>query len=221
MPGPESLRDYNQNGYLIVRAAASADAARLLKDEVLRILEENARNKADDKRYQSANAHVRFTTNLHLRSPAILEHVRSATLCDTARALLGPAAELQFTSTITKSPDKNQEVDWHQDAVYEKGRGMDGRIRQLICWNALVDTRPENGGLSILPGSHRFGLVPHIPSPRNQYNLVAVMDVSDAVPIVLAAGDMLVIHPHLVHGSPENKTGGDRVALMAGYHLPI
>ncbi len=213
MPGPDLLRDYHENGYLIVRAAASVETARLIKDEVLRILEENARNKADDKRYQSANAHVRFTTNLHLRSPAILEHVRSATLCDTVRALLGPAAELKFTSTITKSPDKNQEVDWHQDAVYEKDKDR----KRLICWTALVDTYPENGGLSILPGSHKYGPVPHIPSPRNQYNLVAVMDVSDALPIVLAAGDMLVIHPYLVHGSPENRTGGERVALMAGY----
>lgn len=47
------------------------------------------------------------------------------------------------------------------------------------------------------------------------------MDVSDALPIELAAGDMLVLHPHLVHGSPENRTGGDRVVLMAGYQSPM
>ena len=132
----------------------------------------------------------------------------------SARALLGPGAELQFTSTITKSAGKNQEVDWHQDAVYEK---VDS-IRRLIFWNALVDTHPENGGLSVLPGSHRKGLVPHHPSPRNEYNRIAVADVSDSLPIALAAGDMLVIHPHLIHGSPENRTSGERVALMAGYH---
>jgi phytanoyl-CoA hydroxylase len=220
MHGPDLPSEYHKNGYLIVRAAAAVEAVRVIKDEVLRILEENARNKADDKRYQAANAHVRFTTNLHLRSPAILDHVLTGTPFETARALLGPSAELQFTSTITKSPGKNQEVDWHQDAVFEKDGGKDGSVRRLICWNALVDTYPENGGLSILPGSHKYGPVPHIPSPRNQYNLVAVMDVSDALPIVLAAGDMLVIHPYLVHGSPENRTGGDRVTLMAGYQAP-
>jgi ectoine hydroxylase-related dioxygenase (phytanoyl-CoA dioxygenase family) len=216
MPGPDFLRDYHENGYLIVRAAASAEGARMLKDEVLRILEEDARIKASDPGYLRRNAHVRFSTGLHLRSPAILGYVRSAALCDIARALLGPGAELQFTSTITKAPGKNQEVDWHQDAVFEK----DGHVRRLIFWNALVDTHPENGGLSVLPGSHRNGLLPHIPSPRNEFNQVAVMDVSDALPIVLAAGDMLVIHPHLVHGSPENRTNVERVALMAGYHSP-
>jgi hypothetical protein len=116
MPDSDLLREYNENGYLIVRAAATADTARILKNEVLRILEENARTKAGDLGYQRSNAHERFSTNLHLRSPAILDHVRSATLCGIARTLLGPAAGLQFTSTITKSPGKNQEVDWHQDA---------------------------------------------------------------------------------------------------------
>lgn len=216
MPGPDALRDYHENGYLIVRAAASADTVRILKDDVLRILEEDARIRAGDAGYKNSNAHVRFSANLHLRSPAILGHVLSGPLCALARALLGPAAELQFTSTITKSPEKNQEVDWHQDAVFER----DGHGPRLICWNALVDTHPENGGLSVLPGSHRHGLVPHFPSPRNQFNLVALMDVSDAMPIFLAAGDMLIIHPHLVHGSPENRTAADRVALMAGYQAP-
>lgn len=141
MPGPDFLRDYHENGYLIVRSAASVEAARILKDEVLRILEEDARDNADDPVYRQGNTHVRFTTNLHLRSTAILDHVRSATLCDIARALLGPAAELRFTSTITKSPGKNREVDWHQDAVYEKHGEIDGHERSLICRNSLVDTR--------------------------------------------------------------------------------
>lgn len=42
MPNPDLLREYDENGHLIVRAAATADAARILKDEVLRMPEENA-----------------------------------------------------------------------------------------------------------------------------------------------------------------------------------
>jgi ectoine hydroxylase-related dioxygenase (phytanoyl-CoA dioxygenase family) len=33
-------------------------------------------------------------------------------------------------------------------------------------------------------------------------------------------GQILVIHPLLVHGSSENKTGADRIALMGLYRKP-
>jgi hypothetical protein len=33
-------------------------------------------------------------------------------------------------------------------------------------------------------------------------------------------GDILVIHPHLVHGSPESGSTGHRIALISGYQRP-
>jgi len=107
-------------------------------------------------------------------------------------------------------------VDWHQDAVYNR----DGHEPRLICWTSLTDSHPENGGLFVVPGSHRHGPIPPAQSPRNEFNKIAETDTASAVPVILRAGDVLIIHPLLVHGSPENKTDADRIALMSGYQRP-
>jgi phytanoyl-CoA hydroxylase len=214
---PESIRGYHEQGYLIVPSGLSAQQAQSLASEVLRILEEDASARSDDPGYRRSNRYLRFSVALHLRSPGIRDYVLSGVFRAIGDAFIGEDAELQFTSTITKSPGKNQQVEWHQDAIFER----DGHQPRLICWTSLTDTHPENGGLSLVPGSHRQGLLPHVPSLINEFNQVAVgTDAASALPLSLRAGDILVIHPHLVHGSPENKTATDRVALMSGYQKP-
>ena len=215
--GPESIRQYQEDGFLVVRTAADPAEAGILKSEVLGILAEDAVKHAEADAWQKSNRHLRFSLGLPLRSPAILADIQSRVFREIAGALLGEAAELYFTSTITKTPGKNKEVEWHQDDVFEP----DGHSPRLICWTSLTDSHPGNGGISVLPGSHRRGILPHAKSLINEFNQVAEgVETASALPLILGAGDLVVFHPHLVHGSPENKTATDRVALMSGYQNP-
>jgi ectoine hydroxylase-related dioxygenase (phytanoyl-CoA dioxygenase family) len=141
----------------------------------------------------------------------------SAAMEAIAGSLIGNEVDMYFTSTLTKSPGRNKSVEWHQDAVYEQ----DGHPPRQLCWTSVTPSNRENGGLSVIPGSHRSGLLPHEPSalyPRDRKTVD--IDASMALPLDMDAGDILVMHPHLVHGSPDNGSSGHRIALMSGYQRP-
>ncbi|MEO6094650.1 MAG: phytanoyl-CoA dioxygenase family protein [Fibrobacteria bacterium] len=133
-------------------------------------------------------------------------------------ALVGDDVDLCGTSTITKSIHKNKSIDWHQDLVYDDRRD----ISQIICWTSVTDSNPENGGLFVYPGSHMLGLMPHEKSDHYERDLKTIgVDSEQAVPLSMEKGQILVIHPLLVHGSSENKSAEDRIALMSLYRKPI
>lgn len=72
-----------------------------------------------------------------------------------------------------------------------------------------------------IPGSHRQGPLPHAKSDRFERDMRTLgADLSAAVPLPMKAGEILVIDRFLVHGSPENKSRSDRVALMSLYQKP-
>ena len=101
--------------------------------------------------------------------------------------------------------------------IYDKERYE----KRIICWTSISETNPENGGLYVVPKSHMNGILPHEPSNDFELDMQALgFTYKDAHPMVMRAGDILVIHPLLVHGSPENKTEKDRIALIVGLQVP-
>ena len=121
------------------------------------------------------------------------------------------------TSTITKSKGKNKSIDWHQDLIYDK----EGDSSQLVCWTSVTHSDPENGGLLIFPGSHKKGLLTHEKSDLYPRDLRTIgVEPEKATPLTLRKGQVVVLHPLVIHGSSDNKTDGDRIALMSLYRKP-
>jgi len=91
----------------------------------------------------------------------------------------------------------------------------------INAWFALGNEREENGGMLVLPGSHRwdvnanaldeaqFLLEDH---PNNQARL------SLAERIDLQAGDCLLFSAHCFHAAGENKTQEAKFSLVFTYH---
>ena len=76
----------------------------------------------------------------------------------------------------------------------------------LTCWLALDDSSRENGGLEVIPGSHRDGTHEHA-----MRGVHAVIDESKiacdaAVPLDARAGDLLIFSSLLVHQTVGNTT---------------
>ena len=92
---------------------------------------------------------------------------------------------------------------------------------------ALDDADAGNGGLRVVPGPHRNGLLPH---DRDDARLAtelfnvsappASVDEATAVDVELRAGDVSAHHPALIHGSGPNTSDRPRRALVARYHPP-
>ncbi len=98
----------------------------------------------------------------------------------------------------------------HQDHFY-----VGGDAPLWTAWIPLGDCPPELGGLVVLPGSHRAGLVPHANEPSGRRG-------ADVAPDVIWAGgdyrcgDVLLFHGLTLHRALENLTPA-RLRLSADF----
>jgi hypothetical protein len=132
------------------------------------------------------------------------------------KALVGPRLaralpdHRPFLAGITsKGRRSDQPIPFHQDWTYTDER----RHRPVFFWCSLVDTDLSNGGLSVVPGSHRWstGIRPsreHEASEGLQSELAA-----RAQPVALRAGQAVVFDPAMFHGSGANHTDAPRPAF--------
>jgi phytanoyl-CoA hydroxylase len=96
----------------------------------------------------------------------------------------------------------------HQDYPY-----FPHRDHSMIAMILHLDDAPvERGCLSVYPGTHRLGPLPAVGSdhhlPEDEY------PISGATPLPAQAGDAIVTHYLLVHGSGVNVSDQPRTTLL-------
>ena len=131
--------------------------------------------------------------------------------------LIGPSVDCFLSQFIFKNPGAWGQP-WHQDSYYfpfDPPRPIYGISL------AVTEGVPENGGLHVIPGSHREPVHTHVPDRRPGANYgyveVADRDMSAAEPMVMAPGDVLLFDSHLIHRSGDNTTDRRRAAMT--YHF--
>ena len=112
--------------------------------------------------------------------------------------------------------------DWHQDYPYIQG-SMDG----IVLWSSLFDLNEGEGGVRIIPRSHKAGLRPVIlcdslNERKNGAHTIAIDDAEafekeHSISIRLNAGDVLVFSTLLVHKSVPMERGNVRWTTQFRY----
>ena len=141
---------------------------------------------------------------------------RDLRLLDTIEDLIGPDILLTNSIFRIKEPDSVTFYGWHQDAA---------RIRVepgfVLAFIAISDATQDNGCLRVIPGTHRevlpFSLVSYA---DRQVARVREVDESGAVDMVLAKGQVGLLHCNTVHGSGPNRSSGRRIGLINDYTPP-
>lgn len=91
----------------------------------------------------------------------------------------------------------------------------------LAAWIAIDDVDVENGGLAVVPGTHKYELVCPEPAKIEESFTNAGIRLPDDMPpvqTVMKPGDVLFFHGGLVHGSkPNSSTDRFRRALIFHY----
>jgi len=151
------------------------------------------------------------------------DHRYKVTTAAALRTALAGVVPATFTghrnlawTTITKWPGTEGAVVAHRDPSFvdEPGHASYG------IWCALDDLGPAQGTLYVVPGSHRGA--PPIRVHQSTDNLDPGLDPATdprAETISLAAGDALVYHHGLLHGSGPNQTAHQR-SVVAGLLVP-
>jgi hypothetical protein len=132
--------------------------------------------------------------------------------------LMGPDVCLTHTQFLTKLPDTEEtrsDIPWHQDNGYGRLEPM----TDLTVWLALTDTDERNGGLFMVPGSQRLGLLDHGQAGSNPLLRQSAFR-GEAVGVPLRAGEAVVFTGLTVHGSGPNRTERPRTGFYVRYCEP-
>lgn len=139
--------------------------------------------------------------------------MHSAALLAVVESLLGepvfvhPRKVLRFVA-----PERSPVV----SGLHQDHPGVQGSPRTLTAWTPLAPVTPETGGLTIVPRSHRDGLLPL----RLCAGTIVGWETDLPVDVVhsgpMDPGDVLVFTAYTVHGGSPN-TGGLRLSADCRY----
>jgi non-heme Fe2+,alpha-ketoglutarate-dependent halogenase len=139
-------------------------------------------------------------------------------ILDYVEAILGPDFYLWGTQFFSKDPGDGKTTPWHQDAFYWPLSPH----KAVTVWLAFTDSDEENGAMRVIPGTHRVGRLQHVHSASAS----DVLDMelapgtfrkTDAVPLILKAGQISLHDDNIVHGSAANRSTRLRCGLTMRY----
>ena len=155
------------------------------------------------------------------RGPLFRDWAGDPALTGAASRLLGdvPVALVQahHNCIMTKYPRFGSETGWHQDIRYWHFE----RPALVNAWLALGREGPREGGLRVVPGSHRLTFAPEqfdaalFFRPDHDPNRALL---TRAVDIELDAGDVLFFHCRLLHAAGCNRSDRVKRSLVFTYN---
>ena len=141
---------------------------------------------------------------------------QDATL-DAVEDLIGPNIFNTNTVFRIKEPASGTNYGWHQDAAR-----IEVEPCFVIAYLAVTASSPDNGGLRVVPGSHRAVLPFEVvvnSDGQAQRKVARTLQVneSEALDLDLAPGEATFFSGRLVHGSGPNRSAERRIAILTDY----
>lgn len=205
----EQLRTFNEDGYLVVKGLLTPDEVRLLTDTFMEMRASGPIPGCfEPKSAEEAGGDI-----LKLYPRMMHPHrVNDVAL----RYLLDDRLERILTDLFSEEPLAAQSM------LYFKPAGARGQALHqdnfflkvepgtcIAAWIALDPADRENGGLEVVPGTHRMDIFcPEEADTEVSFtrDYVPVPPGLEAVPVDLEPGDTLFFNGQLVHGSQPNQT---------------
>lgn len=210
----EQVAAYRREGYVAPLGAVDAAQAGHWLEDVRRCCGEAARPESSAGLRQPSSR-----VKPYLLFPWAAALVRHPAILDAVEDVIGPDI-LVFHTTLWWKPARSEGfVPWHQDATYF---GL-APHEHVTAWLALTPSTEESGCVTVLPGSHRHGQLPHADrkDPRvmlSRGQTVAVApEAAQAVPIPLAPGEFSLHDTLVLHASAPNRAAEDRIGLGISY----
>lgn len=157
--------------------------------------------------------------------PQLLKLARQPKLLTSvAKILESDQADQLINQLHYKIPNDGVKFDWHQDVKNRKtfdpnwqDLNHNGSFVQTII--AIDPNSEENGAIYYVPQSHKRGdlFLEKITDPAE---LQHTGELDKAVPLVLNSGDIVFMHPYLVHGSKPNESTKTRRIFINGFSYP-
>jgi ectoine hydroxylase len=216
LSAPEA-EQFDRDGYLMVRNALSNDEVKRLLAVVEQLRVETA---------SASDGAVFNAFNVVERDDAFVDLMDHPSVIGRVAGLIGATALLLMSQVMVRPPVPHQALGWHHDGPKPYPfAGIDGRAPLLnlkIGW-FLTDLSDDYlGNLMVVPGSHRFGVLPDAGvlehSARETTELGGEMP--GAIQVHAAPGDAILFHNGLWHAVAASKANRSRTVLYYAYGPP-
>ncbi|GIG70850.1 ectoine hydroxylase [Phytomonospora endophytica] len=151
----ETLDSYEENGFLSVEELITPAELLGYQAELERLLTDEAIKRDERTVLEKDSGEVRSIFEVHKISEVIAGLVADERVVGRARQILGSDVYVHQSRINYKPGFKGKEFYWHSD--FETWHAEDGmpRMRAVSISIALTDNHAYNGGLMIMPGSHK------------------------------------------------------------------
>ncbi len=204
------VSQFNQNGFLFPIEAYTPEEAEILHD-----------NFAAMEKHLGHEPQKKFRVKAHLPFPWLCDVVRNEKLIDAIEDIIGPNILCWGASFFTKKANDPRFVSWHTDSFYYGLKPAE----TVTAWLAFNDANIESGCVRYIPGTHKGPPAVH-EIRKHRHNLVqqgqTVIDVPEdkAVLAEVKAGQVVLHHESVVHGSGPNNANHPRVGFSIHYVAP-
>lgn len=196
------LIDYNENGWVGPLVVLNENEAKVFEKE-LKIL---------DKKYDLMNSDYRCKSNVLF--PLIYNLCKNTNIIHYVKQLIGDNFHAWDSMLWFKKAKDQKIVSFHQDATYWN---FDKKYKALTVWYAVTDSFSDSGGIQYVTGSHKLNQQIHNDIKVDNNLLMRGQTVDYTVSVVdqpdVHQGECLIHSPFIIHGSKENKSKQDRLAV--------
>ncbi len=217
-----STLDFEQDGAEIRKSLLSRESIELVKSDI---------------DLESKKLKKYGVRNLEKRFISISRLVVDEKILSIARSLLNGHVSLVRAIFFDKTPEKNWFVTWHQDkaVTLNKKTNIEGWkawsikdgvhhvqppvsvLNSMVTFRLHVDPADEsNGCLKVIPGTHKYGVL-------KQIEIDSIVRSKVSVPCIVAAGDAVIMKPHILHSSSKAENPNHRRVIhieYSSYELP-
>ncbi|MFC3576124.1 ectoine hydroxylase [Streptomyces yaanensis] len=171
-PGPISLTDlqtYERDGFLTVDELLTEDEVAVYRQELRRLLTDPAIRADERSIVEPRSKEIRSVFEVHRISEVFAGLVRDERVVRRARQILGSDVYVHQSRINIKPGFGADGFYWHSD--FETWHAEDGlpNMRTVSVSIALTENHDTNGGLMIMPGSHRTFLGCAGATPKDNY----------------------------------------------------
>ena len=234
------LSTYRESGYVLMRQLVDSETLESARAFVTNLVNQRAQKLVEEGKIKSTYEEEPFKRRLariHEESeiasglwdltqvfddPKLYSIVRHPDVLDVIESLIG--SEIGWTSSYVTRPKLRQkrlgDFPWHQDSQYY---GASTRHLHIVSvWIPLVEVDERNGCLSMLPGSHNWGLLEGERDGDNIFRTFEDVEKRNIQPVSfpMTPGDALFFTNLTYHMSSLNHTDTVRWAVDLRYVSP-
>ncbi|MBU7599697.1 ectoine hydroxylase [Streptomyces sp. P38-E01] len=171
-PGPiesQDLADYERDGFLAIDRLITPDEVSVYRGELERLISDPEIRKNPRSIVEPASQEIRSVFEVHKLSEIFAGLVRDPRVVGRARQILGSDVYVHQSRINVKPGFGAKGFYWHSD--FETWHAEDGlpNMRTVSVSIALTENLATNGGLMIMPGSHRTFLGCAGETPKDNY----------------------------------------------------